>query len=141
MKPPEQVKRELVSAWIAKAEEDLGVAEHLVRENTPYRATAAFHAQQAVEKLLKAILVKHQSEFPKTHDLGELVERVVRVNPSLAEPLRRASALNPYSVQARYPSDAPEVTEEEANDALALARRVRNAVMTSLSPPTGNDEA
>lgn len=32
---------------------------------------ASFHAQQSVEKALKALLTRRQVEFRRTHDLGE----------------------------------------------------------------------
>lgn len=46
MVPPEEVQRELVRHWLAKAGEDLDVAEFLVSENRPYLSTVGFHAQQ-----------------------------------------------------------------------------------------------
>ena len=59
MKPPEEVKRDLVRQWLTKAENDLGVARHLAAESG-YFTAVAFHAQQAAEKYLKAFLVEHQ---------------------------------------------------------------------------------
>jgi HEPN domain-containing protein len=32
-----------------------------------------FHAQQAAEKAIKAVLLEHKIRFPRTHDLGELI--------------------------------------------------------------------
>ena len=54
MKPPEEVRRDLVRQWLDRAGEDLGVTEHLLGSGVPYLASVAFHAQQAAEKLLKA---------------------------------------------------------------------------------------
>jgi hypothetical protein len=44
MRPPKEIRAELVNQWLAKAEEDLGVAEHLVLQNTPYFVAVGFHA-------------------------------------------------------------------------------------------------
>ncbi len=76
MRRPEEVRHDLVQQWLSRAEEDLDVATRLIAESTPYLSTVAFHAQQAAEKFLKAFLVRHGVEFPKTHDLEELLDRV-----------------------------------------------------------------
>jgi HEPN domain-containing protein len=65
MKPPEDIKKEFVQRWLAKAESDLLASRHLLQGRPDLAGTAAFHAQQAVEKTLKALLVWHQIEFSK----------------------------------------------------------------------------
>jgi len=69
MKQPEEVLRELVEQWLAKAEVDYRTAQRLMRDAEPIREAIAFHCQQAAEKYLKSFLVRHQVEFPKTHHL------------------------------------------------------------------------
>jgi HEPN domain-containing protein len=56
MKPPEQIKRELVAQWLDKAEADAQLCHRLADDPQPYSEAIAFHAQQAVEKYLKAFL-------------------------------------------------------------------------------------
>ena len=99
-----------------------------------FREIVAFHCQQAVEKHLKALLVRRQIEFPKTHDIAKLLDRVATVDASTAESLRDADALTPFGVETRYPSDAPEVPPGDEVEAIGMARVVRNAVMISLQP-------
>ncbi len=60
MSPPEEVCRDLVLRWVARANEDLDAALHLLREGGRFRGVIAFHCQQAVEKYMKALLVRHQ---------------------------------------------------------------------------------
>lgn len=74
MRRPEEVKREFVHQWLLKANADLMAARHLLTGGALLSFGAAFHAQQAVEKLLKAVLVWHQVEFPKTHDIGRILD-------------------------------------------------------------------
>lgn len=95
MRPSEQVKRELIQQWLAKAEEDFRVVEYLLTDDTAYLSAIGFHAQQAAEKYLKAFLVLNQIEFTKTHNLGELLDLFSQVDPSLALSLRDITALNP----------------------------------------------
>jgi HEPN domain-containing protein len=132
MRPPEEIKAELVKQWLAKAEEDLGVAEHLIVQNTPYFGAVGFHTQQATEKFLKAILVWHQIEFPKTHDLAELLDLVADADPVLAATLRNVVILSIYAVEARYPGDSPEITSSDAQTALSLANQARKHVLERL---------
>jgi HEPN domain-containing protein len=68
----EQVIWDFVQEWMRKAH--LRATEHLLALEQQDYFTAAFHAQQAAEKLLKAFLVRHQVPFGKTHDIQELVE-------------------------------------------------------------------
>lgn len=112
MRPPEEVKREYA---------------------------AAFHAQQAAEKFLKAVLVWHQIEFPKTHDISRLLDLVRPAAADLADGLDEAAALTSYGVEARYPGDLPEPTPDAAKEAVALARRVREAVHAHLPPAFDTD--
>lgn len=133
MKSAEEVREDLVSQWLAKAQEDLDVARHLIRGDIPYPNAAAFHCQQAAEKLMKAVLVKYQVVFPKTHDLEELLRLVSTVDRSLASALDDIGELNPYSVEYRYPGDAPDVTPEEAKTALDIATSARGLIVAALN--------
>jgi HEPN domain-containing protein len=133
MRPPDEARRDLVRRWLDKAEKDFNLARHLVAEGCSYREAIAFHSQQAAEKLLKAYLVLHQIDFPKTHNLGELLDLLASRDAPLADLLRDITALNPYGVEYRYPGDFPELTREDAEQAFRLAKRVRDAIVPSLS--------
>jgi HEPN domain-containing protein len=139
MKPPEGVKRDFVAHWVRSANGDLAAARQLFSGGPEIIRGAVFHAQQAAEKFLKAVLVWHQVEFPKTHDIGRLADLLETVDAGLAARVREASALTPYAVEARYPSDLPEPTLDEAREALAIAARVRDAVLRQLAPVLGTD--
>ena len=132
MKPPEEIKIEFTREWVRKAEIDLKTAEHLGKSGTDFMEGAAFHSQQAAEKYLKAFLVWHQIEFPKTHDIEALLRLVGKADNRIAEVLRDAVALTPYGVDYRYPGDYPEVGRIDAEKALRLADQVRKEVRTRL---------
>ncbi len=127
---PEQVH--LVRQWIAKAKEDLLNAEHTLtlRENCPV-STVCFHAQQCAEKYLKALLTCRGIEFPKTHDLVVLVNRLGRES-GLELKMEDVHPLNRYSIEARYPGDWDPIDMREALGAVEKARRVRDAVRNVL---------
>lgn len=141
MRPPEDVKRELVRQWLDKAGQDLSVAEHLLSEDTPYVDAVGFHAQQAAEKFLKAFLVRHQLEFPKTHDIDEILDLIAPVDNRLAESLRGTIVLTSYGVDIRYPGDFPEMTMQDAREAVRLAAKVRDAILSALRDYLGESGA
>ena len=119
---PTEKRQWWVSQWLKKAEHDLRAAELLTQGADPPTDVICFHAHQAVEKLLKAFLVAHDVEFEKTHDLGILLDRCREIDQEFEE-------LNEYAVSARYPGLWEEYPAEEAEGALASAKRVRDFVL------------
>lgn len=132
MRPPEEVKRDLVRQWLSKADEDLNAAKALLSLGTTFFSTIGFHCQQAAEKYFKAFLTWQQIEFPKTHDLSLLLGLISPAAPSLAESLEEVAELTSYGVEIRYPGDIPETTSEDATKAVRLAERVRGAIQSAL---------
>jgi len=110
--------------WLVHAESDLRIAKLGRKDPEVLLNQIAFHAQQAVEKTLKAVLIQSQVNFPKTHDLKELlllVQQTGRVWPSEFE---KAKVLTPFAVQTRYPGYDAEITQSEVDEAIQLAERV-----------------
>ncbi|MBI5115424.1 HEPN domain-containing protein [Candidatus Poribacteria bacterium] len=132
MRPPEEVRRDIVRQWLRKADADMDAAEALLSEERTSLYPSCFHSQQAAEKFLKAYLSRHQVEFPKTHILGELLDLISRIDKKLADGLKDVTKLNPYGVVIRYPGDIPEPTREQAEEALDLAQSVRDAILYAL---------
>ncbi len=132
MKPPEEIRREFVGQWLAKADDDLAVARHLAAASVRFPAAIAFHAQQAAEKYLKAYLTALQVDFPKTHSIETLLKLAAHRRPALADSLGEAILLTDYAVEARYRADLPELTDEQAAYAVELAALVRAEVTVML---------
>ena len=90
-----------------------------------------FHAQQCVEKYIKALLVFRGTAFPKTHNI-----RVLRtlLPPKLRPKLDRKvqDRLTRYAAILRYPDAGTDVPLTEARKAVAIARRVRREVRRHL---------
>jgi HEPN domain-containing protein len=133
---PSREQVEAVAAeWTQKADDDLKAAGHLLRlgRECP-TATVAFHAQQCIEKCLKAVLVVRGIRFPRTHDIEELVGLLpLDVHPRLSVEMQRT--LTAYATITRYPGDYEPVTLPEARQAVAAARRVRR--LLRLAQPAG----
>jgi len=132
MRPPEDVKADFVRQWLRKADADLETARHLVQARPDLCFSAAFHAQQAAEKVIKAALVWRQVEFPKTHDLDRLIGLLAAVDERLGTHLHDGRKLTPYGVDARYPGDLPEPSAAEAKAAVDIAIRIRTDVLETL---------
>jgi HEPN domain-containing protein len=87
---------------LALAREDLAAAEALDRAERVSDAPVGFHAQQAVEKALKAAVASRDQEFPFTHDLGLLMQLCQDAGLELPADLAEADRLTPYAAAVRY---------------------------------------
>jgi HEPN domain-containing protein len=83
-----------------------------------------FDAQQAAEKAVKAVLVLHEIEFPRTHELGELLALAHQAGEPIPDDLWEASGLSRYATHARYPGGEHRATENDYMDAVAMAEKV-----------------
>ena len=93
---------DLARRFLALADRDIKTLRLLVSAPDSDEEAIGFHAQQAVEKCLKAVLSLHAIPFRKTHDLGELVD-VLRDQRKAVPPNAEAlDALNPFAVTFRY---------------------------------------
>lgn len=93
---------ELARRFLALAERDLRTFRILAASPDADDAALGFHAQQAIEKCLKSVLIRHGIEFRKTHDLVELLDLIAdrgRPPPPHADSL---DELNPYAAEFRY---------------------------------------
>ena len=118
--------RKEAEAWIKIAAEDMQSAE-ILAERKLFRP-ACYHAQQSVEKSLKALLIDRNIEIPRTHNLLDLNNAVKKLGYAVA--LTDEDAVFLSSIyRARYPSDAGllplgEPIEQDAERALVIAREV-----------------
>ncbi|GFP24321.1 hypothetical protein HKBW3S09_01788, partial [Candidatus Hakubella thermalkaliphila] len=85
-----------------------------------------FDAQQCVEKSLKSLLVSLDVEFPWKHDIDVLFGLISKSGIKIPDDLKSAVILTRYAVHTRYPGLAEPVSEEDYQEALALAGKVFN---------------
>ena len=118
--------RKEAEAWLLISAEDLQSAEVLF-ERKLFRM-ACYHAQQSVEKVLKAILADHEVDFPRTHNILDLHNAVKKLGYPALITDEEAFFLNSI-YRARYPSEAGllplgEPLAHDAEQALKTARNV-----------------
>jgi HEPN domain-containing protein len=111
---------------MASAEADLLACKAILAAAMPSYETASFHAQQAAEKALKALLIRHQVRYSKTHDQGELLQLAEPVAAGIARALPDVEGLTPHAVDTRYPTANGPVDRDTAARDLATAERVCN---------------
>lgn len=121
-------RNEIVRQWVTKAENDLRNAEYTLtmQEDCPFD-TVCFHAQQCAEKCLKAWLVFLGIDFPKSHDLTELAALLpekCRFPISVDDCVK----LTDYATVTRYPGTWEVLDRSDAEEAVALAQEVKEAV-------------
>ena len=121
--------------WMSFAREDLRAAEILLREDV--FSQACFHAQQAVEKALKAALLHRDPErsLPRTHSISELAERLGDDRAHFPDGL---DTLDAFYIPTRYPDALPGTLPgglpgaTDAQETVAIAREVLAIVASSL---------
>lgn len=129
-------KKRLVAEWLSKADDDLVLAESAMTCAAPICWAAAFHAQQAAEKCLKALLTWHEVEYEKTHDIAYLLDLCAQVDSGIETSCGEAAALTEYAVEPRYPLPGRDTTQGEAREAIRIAHHVRQAVRAALGTVT-----
>ncbi|MEI6309500.1 MAG: HEPN domain-containing protein [bacterium] len=108
--------------WVNRAKSDLAIASAEIEG--AYLEDLCYHAQQAVEKSLKAILLARVGSFPYIHDLSELVHRIQQAGIHVPEEVQSAVSLTEYAVGARYPGFDEPVTRSDLEEALIMANAV-----------------
>ncbi len=115
-------KVEGVKEWVFFAKEDFKLAS-LGYDSGILPEILCFHAQQSVEKGLKALLIQFNLEFPKTHNIKILFGQLASYL-EIPENLKQAEILTDYAVSSRYPGVYERVDQEEYEIAVKIAKDV-----------------
>ena len=122
-----------VREWLAKSEDDRRVARReLAADPDPSFDAACFHAQQCVEKLMKAVLIERSVLAPRTHDLVTLSRLVQTVVPGWNWDELELVSLGRAAVHYRYPGEGAD--RADATDAVAICERLRPALLMLVTP-------
>lgn len=108
--------------WLRYARSDL----ELARVGRPAEVLfegLCFHAQQAAEKAIKAVLIAKGVPPPRTHNIRILLDLLPR-RDTPPQQVDDAASLTDYAVLSRYPGDFESVDEEEYTEAVELAKTV-----------------
>ena len=134
---PSRVKKEkdcmnpLTLEWIQRGEADYVTVQQLLSTANPLlHNIICFHAQQCIEKYLKAWLQEANMPVPRTHNLEALPALIVPTLPDWSDWQPDLKIITKYAVEPRYPGDP--VTVEDTQHASYICGEVRQAVRTQL---------
>jgi HEPN domain-containing protein len=122
-----------VKEWIILAEGDLKTAKDELSTPKPFTNAVCFHSQQCVEKYLKAYLTFLGKPFRKTHDLTELIQQCIELDPDFKIFFEmNVDKLSQYAIDIRYPEEFYSSDINEAKESVAIAEKVKNFVIEKL---------
>jgi len=103
---PEHI--EVARVLLGKAAGDLAAVRVLAVDSAQADHVVGFHAQQAVEKSIKAVLASRELEIPLTHDLGYLLA-LCEDDQSLPPDVASSSWRTPWAAGWRYDTEASSI--------------------------------
>ena len=86
--------------WLERARYDLSSAK--IMYNSKRYLYAAFMCQQALEKILKAVLIENKRNVPRIHNLVRLAEQAEVYNLMASADQDFLADLTPYAIESRY---------------------------------------
>jgi len=121
---------EAARALARKAEHDWANASTSLEHDVPLD-TVCFHIQQTAEKLLKALMLSVDIEYPFTHDLRDLLDRLAPRFPALAQFYESLPDYTDFAVAMRY-DDSVYPSREDTLEAFENVNRLRVMILELL---------
>lgn len=127
------MNEDAVRSWLKKAESDLKIGTDEIETVNPATDAVCFHAQQCCEKYLKAFLVFHGEEIPRTHNLAAIVDRCMKIDAGFEGLIELGvDKLTDYAVNVRYAEEFYEPSLDETRKALMVAEVVKEFTLQKL---------
>ena len=117
---------DLARRFLEVADRDIRTLRLLAAAPDSDDEAVGFHAQQSIEKCLKAVLSANEIAFRKTHDLVELTDLLRDHNKPLPPDVELLDTLNPYAVMLRYDLFDAEPAALERDNVLKIVVEVRS---------------
>ena len=134
------MKPHIEEAWrsLRLADRDIKVFDILMEEPEAHLSIVLFHAQQAVEKSLKAALFSRRIEFRRTHNLTELAQLLRQGGIEMPVPDDLLERLTPFAVTFRYDDMDIDLTARE--EAVGFVEEVRRWAETQVRAAAAMEE-
>lgn len=113
--------KEVAEIWIRYAEIDLQAANVLFQNQRELITVAFYHAHQAAEKAIKAILIIEEIKFPKTHDLNKLVSLLEAQQPVNSALYNLITAFEDFNPEICYPDEPLSLSQKHLTGAVDAA--------------------
>jgi HEPN domain-containing protein len=113
--------KDLAALLARKAQEDATAVREFAANSEISDGIIGFHAQQAIEKWLKAAMALHGIREARIHDLGRLLQILENEGIELPENASRLDELTIYAVPLRYDDllDAEPLNREDVINLIA----------------------
>jgi len=127
------MNEDAVKNWLMKANNDLKTAKDEIVTDEPATDTVCFHAQQYVEKSLKAFLIYNGKEIKRIHDIAVLIRECTEIDEDFNQLFKiEADKLTDYAIEIRYSEEFYIPSIDEAKDAIEIAERVKYFILGKL---------
>ena len=133
IKPEKYDMNPLALEWIRKADGDYTVMLLNHESSAPVHDGICFHAQECIEKYLKAWLQEAEIPFSKTHNLRDLLGLIVPTIPAWDVWADDFAPFATHAVDFGYPGKS--ATTEDAQHAVRICTQVRQSVRERLHLP------
>ena len=115
-----------------KADGDYRTAQReFAATEAPNLDAVCFHAQQCIEKLMKALLIQLGTVPPRTHDLHRMSRMLQTHLPDLDFEVSDLRFLSLAAVAFRYPGEAAD--QQDGQEALEICSRLRETLLSCFS--------
>jgi HEPN domain-containing protein len=121
---PPHDRLDLARVLLAKAADDEALVRKVSSDSDISDAIVGFHAQQAVEKQIKAVLAVRGIPFVKSHALSYLIGLIEENQITAPSALEQADTLSPWAVEFRYEGEEPPALDRDG--ALTLVEQLRH---------------
>ncbi len=128
-------RRAEAQRWLAIAKQDITASTHCLSASPPLTDIAAYHCQQAAEKIAKGVLVGSGIKFSKTHDLATLSALLAASAPSLASGISGLEHITIWGFAYRYPFEdeaGPPPSTGEIGECLDRLRKLMTAAQREI---------
>ena len=106
--------------WIKRAKSSLELAQTKIIHHINYE-DLCYQSQQAVEKALKGLLIYYSVEPEFTHNI-EVLLKALKKYTDIPDNIKESAQLTNYAVQTRYPGEYDEITKDEYEKSIIIAK-------------------
>ena len=122
-------RTEELRQWFFLANRNLEAARHLAKNTNPMLVEIICNnCQQSAEKDLKGFLFHNNVDFPKIHDLSELVAMCIEIDSEFMKFTNQCRYLNNFAVMPKYPNEL-QINEDDAKTAIRFAEEIKEFVL------------
>lgn len=117
-------KQFLIKMWVDSSDADIEAAKVLLETRPHLNSIILFHCQQALEKILKALLIHQEIQVRKIHDLNKLLSFFENENWFNAGFYDDIQIFEKFNVEVRYPDGEVIPDHEETRHAMQIAEKL-----------------